>query len=164
MNPKLLLALALVWCGGSLGCSNTAQIQKQVESLPEQHFDSFRVSPIEKRIWGEDWLQHGPAQIAVRRYVFVPTGTGTTFSATFVFADSTKHAHTLWQGGGGVVQVVGKMSKNYGADELETWSPQLVGRWKHVVVAVYTDRGRPVSAQEWSSVMGIIESVLSEKN
>jgi hypothetical protein len=164
MNPKLLLALALALSGGLLGCSDTAQIQKRVENLPEQHFDSFHVTPLEERIWGEYWLQYGPTPNAVRRYVFVPTGTATTFSATFVVADSTKHAHRLWQGGGSESQVMGKMSKNYGADELESWPGHLVGRWKQVVVVVYTNGGIPTSADEWSSVMSIIESAVGETN
>lgn len=169
VKPRIMLCLAFILSGVLLGCSNTAkpaQVQKQVESLPDRHLDSFHVFPIEKPIGDDSWLDYVPTPIVVRRYVFVPTGkigwqaTGITFHATFVFTDSLKHAHNVWERFGHGISVGGEMSKHYGADELETWSPQLVGRWKQTVVLVYPDGRMLASTQDWSSVMHIIESVL----
>jgi hypothetical protein len=102
--------------------------------------------------------------------VFVPIGkigwqaTGTTFDATFIFADSLEHAHGIWERSGVEISVAGKISKDYGADELKTWPGHLAERWKRTVVAVYTDREMPASTQDWASVMHIIESVTYERD
>jgi hypothetical protein len=129
MNSKLLLALALVWSVGLFGSSHAeevAQIEKRVESLPEWRMDSFRVFPLEKPRYAEDWLKYAPAPIAVSRYLFVPTGplngqtTATTFSATFIFTRSAEQARATMMRSGALIQVAEEFSKNYGADALES--------------------------------------------
>jgi hypothetical protein len=169
MKRKIILGLAPVLSGVLFGCSTPAppvaatappsQIQEQVERLPEGHFESFRVFPIGKPIYDESWLGFAPAATAVvRRYVFVPTGKGRAFYVTFVFADSARQAQWVWDRYCYMtVQVAGRKSRNYGADEIESWDAHLIGRWRQTVVTVSTDRN--ASTDEWPSVMKIIESV-----
>ena len=179
MKPKLILCLALVLSGGWLGCSNAtrntganntaAQIQRQVESLPQSHIDSFRVVLIEKptieNFDRDSWLHYAPAPIAVRKYAFIPTKAGISFNVMFIFTDSTDHARNLLMRSEAQVQGMGKRSRSYGADELEIYDDWLTGRWQQTVVVVCADRMMPpITQEEWSSVMRIIESVTRERN
>ena len=138
-------------------------VRQRVESLGNGlGRDAFRIFPMEKPIWDEEWTKLAPTPNDIRRFVFVARGRSLSFYVTFVLDNSDEQAHAMWQRSYSLMQVAGTASKEFGADELESWPTHLTGRWGHTVVTVGTD-GTPATPEEWYSAMRIVNWALLDR-
>ncbi len=176
------MAILVLWGVALCGCSRSERVEKRVESLAKSPEAAYHVEPLERAVRDESWLEYGALPTGVRRFLFVPQGamnvggTGTTFAATIVMCGSAGEAHDMWARSGALVPTAGKMTKDFGSDELERWGGQLTGRWNRAVVAVYVQeknagRGPEIlrddaqsvtSEEEWTAVMGVIAEAVRE--
>jgi hypothetical protein len=173
----------LVACVATLcGCSQSEKVEKRVENLAKSPEAAYHVEPLERAVRDESWLEYGALPTGVRRFLFVPQGamnvggTGMTFAATIVMCGSVGEARDLWARSGALVQTAGKMTKDFGSDEMERWGGQLTGRWNRAVVVVYAqeeneghgpemlrdDAQSVTSEEEWTAVMGVIAEAVRE--
>ena len=152
-------------CGVSASAQHTTKpdVRQRVESLGNgPGRDAFRIFPMEKPIWDEEWTKLAPTPNDIRRFVFVARGRGLSFYVTFVLDNSDEQAHAMWQGSYALMQVAGTASKEFSSDELELWPSHLTGRWGHTVATVSTDGVTP-TPEEWNSVMRIVDWALLDK-
>ena len=152
-------------CGVSASAQHPTKpdIRQRVESLGNGlGRDAFRIFPMEKPIWDEEWTKLAPTANDIRRFVFVARGRGLSFYVTFFLDDSDERAHAMWERSSALIQMAGRESKEFGADELESWPTHLTGRWGHTVVTVGTD-GTPATPEEWDSVMRIVNWALLDR-
>ena len=151
------------WVSPSAQHPTKLDVGQRVESLGNgPGRDAFRIFPMEKPIWDEEWTKLAPTPNDIRRFVFVARGKGLSFYVTFVLDNSDEQAHAMWQRSYSLMQVAGTASKEFGADELESWPTHLTGRWGHTVVTVGTD-GTPATPEEWYSAMRIVNWALLDR-
>jgi hypothetical protein len=74
----------------------------------------------------EEWTNLASTPNAVHRFVFVPRGRSLSFYVTFVLDQSGERAYAMWERSVFSVQMGGKRSKEFGADELEAWPSQFL--------------------------------------
>jgi hypothetical protein len=130
--------LVMAALAGVMSCSVSASAQhptkpdvrQRVESLGNGlGRDAFRIFPMEKPIWDEEWTKLALTPNDIRGFVFVACGRGISFYVTFVLADSDEQAHATWQRSYAHMQVAGTASQDFSSDELELWPSHLTGRW-----------------------------------
>jgi hypothetical protein len=85
-----------------------------------------RIFPIEKPLWDEEWTNLASTPNAVHRFVFLPRERDLSFYVTFVLDESGERAYAMWEQSVFSVQMAGKRSKEFGADELEAWPSQFL--------------------------------------
>jgi hypothetical protein len=156
---------AIISCGVSASAQHPTKpdVRQRVESLGNGlGRDAFRIFPIDKPIWDEEWAKLAPTPNDIRRFVFVARGRGLSFYVTFVLDGSDRHAQAMWERSSALVQMAGRISKEFGADELESWPSHVTGRWGHTLATVSTD-GTAATPEEWNSVMRIVDCALLDK-
>src|ERR1035438_6050407 len=79
-----------------------------------------------ENLWDEEWTNLASTPNAVHRFVFVPRGRSLSLYVTFVLDQSGERASAMWERSVFSVQMAGKRSKEFGADEPEAWPSQFL--------------------------------------